>query len=98
MAVGPAPESGAAPEGQALLERLEHWCNVQPNKVRHCLSKLTGSIDRRLNDRSITRIFNTAFLSLMNQSQRLFTFLDDHGREVDSLTYKVSQSYIQACF
>lgn len=29
------PQQGAAPpeEGQTLLQRLDHWCQVQPDKV-----------------------------------------------------------------
>lgn len=77
--------TGAAPEGQTLLQRLDHWCHVQPNKVRWSIG---GWMVPTIGRRSIDQWHNPPSPFL----QRLFTFLDDHGREVDSLTYKVGFS------
>lgn len=31
-------------EGQALLERLEHWCRVQPDKVKKGIERGMGVV------------------------------------------------------
>jgi len=87
MPLEPEPDGPAlaAEEGQTLLQRLGHWCRVQPNKVNKRQRRV--AINRSANESDEYLINYNHFL--LSPSQRLFTFLDDQGREVDSLTYKV---------
>lgn len=85
---GPAPPEDGVGDGQSLLGRVEHWCRLQPDKVgTRCVVYVCVLCTPFILSNGAVRCPPYTQINM----QVAFTFLDDHGREVDKLTYKVGR-------